>query len=61
MISKDQLVSSNINKIIGTGTALIRNKVLQKEVQIQYQLPIEFIGGRDACVGAALSMNPPKK
>ncbi|KAK6637517.1 hypothetical protein RUM44_007939 [Polyplax serrata] len=59
MIPKDQLIASKIVKIIGSGSALIRNKVLQKEVAAQYQLPVEFVGGRGACVGAAMAVNPP--
>lgn len=61
MIPKEQLQSSKIVKIIGSGSALIRNKVLQAEAESQYQLPVEFVGGRGACVGAALAVNPPTK
>jgi sedoheptulokinase len=50
------LVASNIDRIIGIGSALTRNKVLQKEVQDWYKLPIDFISGGDAAMGAALAM-----
>lgn len=53
---RQMLVASNIDRIIGIGSALTRNKVLQKEVQDWYKLPIDFISGGDAAMGAALAM-----
>jgi sedoheptulokinase len=50
------LVASNIARIIGIGSALTRNKVLQKEVQDWYKLPVDFVSGGDAAMGAALAV-----
>jgi sedoheptulokinase len=50
------LVASNIERIIGIGSALTRNKVLQKEVQEWYKLPVDFVTGGDAAMGAALAV-----
>ncbi|KAK7870736.1 hypothetical protein R5R35_009888 [Gryllus longicercus] len=57
MMPRDILVDSQINRILGVGSALTRNKVLQAEVKSWYQLPIDFVSGGDAAVGAALSVN----
>jgi sedoheptulokinase len=50
------LVATGIERIIGIGSALTRNKVLQKEVQDWYKLPVDFISGGDAAMGAAVAM-----
>lgn len=57
MIPREQLDASNISKIIGSGSALTRNAVLQQEVLNLYKLPVEFVSGRGACVGAALALS----
>jgi sedoheptulokinase len=56
MMPREMLVASNIARIIGIGSALTRNKVLQKEVQDWYKLPVDFVSGGDAAMGAALAM-----
>ena len=58
MMPREMLIASNIDRIIGIGSALTRNKVLQKEVQEWYKLPIDFVSGGDAAKGAALSVIP---
>jgi sedoheptulokinase len=50
------LVASNTKRIIGIGSALTRNKVLQTEVQEWYKLPVDFVSGGDAAMGAALAV-----
>jgi sedoheptulokinase len=50
------LAASGIERIIGIGSALTRNKVLQKEVQNWYKLPVDFMSGGDAAMGAALAV-----
>lgn len=56
MMPREMLVASNIARIIGIGSALTRNKVLQKEVQDWYKLPVDFVSGGDAAMGAALAV-----
>ena len=53
---REMLMASNIARITGIGSALTRNKVLQKEVQDWYKLPVDFVSGGDAAMGAALAM-----
>lgn len=51
------LCQRGIKKIIGTGTALLRNETLRDELQNRYAaLPIHFeqSGLADSAVGAAL-------
>ncbi|XP_063221563.1 sedoheptulokinase-like isoform X2 [Bacillus rossius redtenbacheri] len=53
MMPREMLLAAHIEHIVGIGSALTRNKVLQKEVQHWYQLPVQFVSGRDAAMGAA--------
>lgn len=52
----EMLINANIARIVGIGSALTRNKVLQEQVKHIYQLPTDFVSGGDAAQGAALSM-----
>lgn len=56
MMPRDILANANINRIVGNGSGLSRNKVLQKEVQHLYQLPLVFTAGGDAAKGAAMAI-----
>ncbi|XP_044734649.1 sedoheptulokinase-like [Chrysoperla carnea] len=58
LLPKELLIESNIQRIVGNGSGLSRNKVLQKEVQDIYQLPLIFTSGGDAARGAALAVAP---
>lgn len=51
------LVNSNIQRIVGNGSGLSRNAVLQKEITDIYELPLVFTSGGDAARGAALAVN----
>lgn len=55
MMPREMLVDSQITRILGIGSALTRNKVLQAEVKSWYQLPVDFVSSGDAAMGAALS------
>lgn len=57
MMPRDVLIKANINRIVGNGSGLSRNKVLQKEVQQLYRLPLVFTSGGDAAKGSAMAMN----
>ncbi|XP_070571592.1 sedoheptulokinase-like [Ptychodera flava] len=55
MMSRDFLVKSGVNRIVGSGSALTRNKVLQQEIESIFDLPLLYGQGGDAAVGAALT------
>jgi hypothetical protein len=48
-------VSHGVERILGVGSALTRNKVLQSEISKQYELPLEVLSGGDAALGAGLA------
>ncbi|CAG9761181.1 unnamed protein product [Ceutorhynchus assimilis] len=56
MMPKEILQEAKITRIVGNGSGLSRNNVLQKEVQNLYQLPLVFTTGGDAAKGAAMAM-----
>nr|CAI5842589.1 unnamed protein product [Callosobruchus analis] len=57
MMPREILQEAKIDRIVGNGSGLSRNKVLQAEVQQQYLLPLVFTKGGDAAKGAALAVN----
>jgi len=65
MMPPDMLKQRGINRIVGSGACLLRNQVLQREIQDQYRLPVIFEDEGNACVGAALAISdkyyPPLK
>lgn len=56
MMPRDTLIEAEITRIVGNGSGLSRNKVLQQEVLQLYQLPLVFTSGGDAAKGAAMAM-----
>lgn len=54
---RDYLLEFDIKRIVGNGSGLSRNKILQQEVEEFYKLPLVFTTGGDAAKGAALSVN----
>ncbi|KAH1009373.1 hypothetical protein HUJ04_001734 [Dendroctonus ponderosae] len=56
MMPKKILQEAKITRIVGNGSGLSRNSVLQKEVQHLYQLPLVFTKGGDAAKGAAMAV-----
>lgn len=56
MMPKEILQEAKITRIVGNGSGLSRNSVLQKEVQHLYQLPLVFTKGGDAAKGAAMAV-----
>ncbi|XP_065223973.1 sedoheptulokinase-like isoform X2 [Planococcus citri] len=56
ILPESSLKRRGICKIIGTGSALLRNKALQMELESQYHLPVEYKNTGDAALGAALSI-----
>ncbi|XP_044015057.1 sedoheptulokinase-like isoform X2 [Aphidius gifuensis] len=55
MMSEQQLKDKGIMKIVGNGSGLVRNPVLQKEVTHWFKLPLELGHSGDAALGAALA------
>ncbi|KAL7643464.1 UNVERIFIED_CONTAM: hypothetical protein RMT77_005446 [Armadillidium vulgare] len=55
MMPRSLLVENGVNRIIGGGSALVRNKILQREVEEQYQLPLTLDARGNAAYGAALA------
>ncbi|CAF4022321.1 unnamed protein product, partial [Rotaria sp. Silwood1] len=51
MLGKDSLI---MECVIGTGSALMRNEVLQRELKARVQCPVIFNEYSDAAYGAAL-------
>lgn len=56
MMPREILINANITRILGNGSGLSRNVVLQKAVETCYNLPLVFTSGGDAAKGAAISM-----
>lgn len=59
MMPREMLLRANISRILGIGSALMRNQVLQAEVRQCYQLPVVFVPGGDAAWGAAMAVQKP--
>lgn len=57
MLPRELLLSSGVNRIVGTGNALVRNEVLQSDFQRLYQLPLVINQkAGDAAKGAAVAI-----
>ncbi|KAL1132231.1 hypothetical protein AAG570_010188 [Ranatra chinensis] len=55
IMPREMLLDNNIARIVGIGSALTRNKVLQEEVRTCYQLPVVFETRGGAAWGAAIA------
>lgn len=56
MMPKEILRNANVKRIVGNGSGLSRNPVLQRAVEHYYSLPLEFTSGGDAAKGAAIAI-----
>ncbi|KAL7303925.1 hypothetical protein TKK_0004043 [Trichogramma kaykai] len=56
MMPRDELAAFGIERIVGNGSGLVRNPVLQQEVSHWYRLPLELGHSGDAALGAALAL-----
>ena len=56
MMSREFLRLHGVQRIVGTGSALMRNKVLQKQVEQVFGLPLVLRENEDASTGAALAV-----
>jgi sedoheptulokinase len=56
MMPKEILLAANIKRIVGNGSGLSRNVVLQRAVEHYYSLPLVFTPGGDAAKGAAIAV-----
>lgn len=55
MMPREVFVRHGVRRIVGGGSALARNALLQAEVRNAYQMPVHFTQSGDAAVGAALA------
>lgn len=55
MMSKEFLHVQGVQRIVGTGSALMKNRVLQKQVEQVFELPLVMSECSEASVGAALA------
>lgn len=55
MMPREVFVRHGVQRIIGGGSALVRNQLLQAEVAAAYKMPVHFTQSGDASVGAALA------
>ncbi|XP_026274872.1 sedoheptulokinase [Frankliniella occidentalis] len=55
MMPREVFVRHGVQRIVGGGSALVRNQLLQAEVSTAYQMPVHFTQSGDAAVGAALA------
>ncbi|XP_067136812.1 sedoheptulokinase-like [Centruroides vittatus] len=55
-ISAATLQENGIQRILGSGNAFLKNAILQQEVRRQYNVPVVCCAGKDAAIGAALSI-----
>lgn len=56
MMSREFLQLHGVQRIVGTGSALMRNQVLQKQVEQVFGLPLVLHENIDASTGAALAV-----
>lgn len=56
MMSREFLCLHGVQRIVGTGSALMRNQVLQKQVEQVFGLPLVLSENADASTGAALAV-----
>lgn len=56
MMPKEILLNANIKRIVGNGSGLSRNAVLQRAVEHYYSRPLVFTSGGDAARGAAIAV-----
>ena len=60
MLSPDELRRAGVERIVGTGSALARNPILQSEIESQFGLPLEVRKDVDSATGAALIVRDAK-
>jgi len=56
MMTPEMLKEGGIERIVGSGACLIRNQVLQREIQELYKIPVTFVDEGNACIGAAMAI-----
>jgi len=56
MMSREFLDLHGVQRIVGTGSALLKNQVLQKQVEQVFGLPLVLSENADASTGAALAV-----
>ena len=55
MMPRSMLTENGVTSLIGGGSALTRNKILHKELEEMYKLPVTLDSRGDAAYGSALA------
>jgi len=55
MLPREVLLKHSVGRVVGGGSALMRNSLLQAEVKAAYQMDVQFTTSGDAAVGAAIA------
>ncbi len=50
----ERLKKDGVTQIVAAGSAVLRNKVLQSELESQYGLPVEYKYSANSPLGAAI-------
>ena len=58
MMSQDFLLAAGVQRIVGSGTAVMKNALLRQEIERQYKLPLVLTEDvdADAAVGVAVAL-----
>ncbi|XP_033112133.1 sedoheptulokinase-like [Anneissia japonica] len=56
MLPREILCTAGVERIVGCGSALLRNKMLQEELERAYCLPVELTTDSNAAVGGAIAL-----
>lgn len=56
MMPREMLLKAGIQKIIGSGSVIIRNNIIKKEIENSYKLPLFIETPEDSAFGAALAV-----
>ena len=56
MMSREDLIERGVTRIIGCGSALLRNPVLMQELESVFKMPVVYRQRGDAAEGAAMAM-----
>lgn len=54
MLPPQLLLESGVKKIVGSGSALIRNEVLRQEAERAFPFPVQYSEDADSAVGVAM-------
>lgn len=56
MMPKEILLKAGIQRIVGSGSVIIKNDIIKKEIENGFNLPLYTETPEDSAYGAALAM-----